>query len=411
MEAFLFVIYIDSSYICSEDNCNLTQNTNMNIKETFLALTSRTYPYGYEEELVSFLPKGYQIDDDGNYFYRIGESKTIFASHLDTACKEQVGVIHKFDGKMIRTNGKSILGADDKAGVTILLYLIEKQVPGLYYFFIGEEVGCIGSGLAAKRTEIFKNYERIVSFDRRGTTSVITHQSGKRSCSDDFAKALAKELNRYDLSYQTDSTGVYTDSAEFVSVIPECTNLSVGYYKEHTHEEHQDIEHLSKLCVAASKIDWESLPTKRDVSKVEWDDEYYYGWDNFRTSKKSKKTYVSSHDSYDYGWTSDSRSRATGFDPHWNRSSKRNIYYEDLDRPMKKSGKRFEFIDSPKPLLDETTIARNEIVNRGAYFENLKRIIFDDKLTKDEFITIQDQYLDMENPEDRKFAAYIESVL
>ena len=386
----------------------------MNIKETFLALTSKTYPYGYEEELVSFLPKGYQIDDDGNYFYKIGESKTIFASHLDTACKDQVNVVHKIDGKMIRTNGKSILGADDKAGVTILLYLIEKKIPGLYYFFIGEEVGCIGSGLAAKRTETFKQYDRIISFDRRGTTSVITHQSGKRSCSDDFAGALAKELNRYGLSYQKDSTGVYTDSAEFVSVIPECTNLSVGYYKEHTHEEHQDIDHLILLCSAVTKIDWESLPTKRDTSKTEWDDESYYGWGEYgKKSKKSASTYDNYN--YDYGWASDSRSRATGFDRGWNSRSRgsKKVYYNDLDQPMSKKGKKWQ-VESPKStefISDDFVAIRDNIRNRGAFYDNLKRIIFDDKLTKDEFITIQDQYLDMSNPEDRAFAAYIESVL
>lgn len=385
----------------------------MNIKETFLALTSRTYPYGYEEELIPFLPKGYQIDDDGNYFYKIGDSKTIFASHLDTACKDQVGVVHKFDGKMIRTNGKSILGADDKAGVTILLYLIEKQIPGLYYFFIGEEVGCIGSGLAAKRTETFKQYDRIISFDRRGTTSVITHQSGKRSCSDDFAGALAKELNRYGLSYQKDSTGVYTDSAEFVSVIPECTNLSVGYYKEHTHEEHQDINHLVSLCSAVVKIDWESLPTKRDTSKTEWDDEYYYGWGG--SSKKSKSTSTYDNYNYDYGWASDSRSRATGFDRGWNSRTKglKRAYYNDLDQPMSKKGKKWqvETTKSTEFISDDFVAIKDSIRNRGAFYDNLKRIIFDDKLTKDEFITIQDQYLDMTNPEDRAFAAYIESVL
>ena len=390
----------------------------MNIKETFLALTSRTYPYGYEEELVSFLPKGYQIDDDGNYFYKIGESKTIFASHLDTACKEQVGVIHKFDGKMIRTNGKSILGADDKAGVTILLYLIEKQIPGTYYFFIGEEVGCIGSGLAAKRTQIFKEYDRIISFDRRGTNSVITHQSGKRSCSDDFAKSLAKELNRYGLSYQADSTGVYTDSAEFVSVIPECTNLSVGYYKEHTHDEHQDIEHLSKLCVAASKIDWESLPTKRDPSKVEWDDDSYYGWGRTKRSQTSTKTNDYDYDfDYGYGWASDSRSRSTGFDRvdskftkknhHSNISKNKKAYYEDLSQPMVKRGKSWEIDKSADDLIE----MRNSIQIHGTFYESLKKVIFDDKLTKEEFSIIKDQYLDMSNKEDAKFASYIESVL
>jgi hypothetical protein len=35
--------------------------------------------------------------------------------------------------------------------------------------------------------------------------------------------------------------------AEFTGIISECTNISVGYYKEHTHAEHQDIEHLIRL--------------------------------------------------------------------------------------------------------------------------------------------------------------------
>jgi hypothetical protein len=386
----------------------------MNIKKTFLALTSKTYPYGYEKELVSFLPKGYQIDEDGNYFYKIGESKTIFASHLDTACKNQVDVVHKIDGKMIRTNGKSILGADDKAGVTILLYLIEKKIPGLYYFFVGEEVGCIGSGLASKRTEIFKKYDRIISFDRRGTTSVITHQSGKRTCSDDFADALVKELNRYGLNYKKDSTGVYTDSAEFSSLIPECTNLSVGYYKEHTHEEHQDINHLILLCSVVAKIDWESLPTKRDTSKIEWDNEYYYNWGEYGIKSK-RSTCIYDYYDYEYELIYDSRSRDTGFNRGRKNRSRgaKKAYYNDLNQLVSKKGKKWQ-VQTPNLtefISDDLVAIRDNIRNRGSFYDNLKRIIFDDKLTKDEFTIIQDQYLDMSDPEDKAFANYIESVL
>jgi len=220
------------------------------IKNTFLKLTSKTYPYGYEDELVTemktegIFPQNLEQDKHGNWFIKLGESKTIFASHLDTACKDQVVVNHKIDGNIIRTDGKSILGADDKAGVTILLWMIKNEIPGLYYFFMGEEVGCIGSGLLSK--DISKDFNRIISFDRRGNTSVITHQSTIRTCSDEFAKELSKQLNKSGLSYVTDSTGVYTDSAEFVSVIPECTNISVGYNSEHTFNESQDISHLRK---------------------------------------------------------------------------------------------------------------------------------------------------------------------
>jgi hypothetical protein len=65
-----------------------------------------------------------------------------------------------------------------------------------------------------------------------------------------FGDALCDELNKSGMSYIKDDGGVYTDSAEFVDYIPECTNISVGYYSEHTVNEKQDINHLIDLCVA-----------------------------------------------------------------------------------------------------------------------------------------------------------------
>lgn len=274
----------------------------MNIKETFLELTSRTYPYGNEHRLRDLLPKGTAKDNHGNYFYKIGNSRTIFACHLDTACKKYEKVNHVIDGNIIRTNGKTILGADDKAGVTVLLYMIEQKVPGTYYFFIGEEVGCIGSK-AASAKDNFSKYDRIISFDRRDTCSVITHQGWERCCSNEFANELSKAYIDLGLELKPDDTGVHTDSAEFTSVIPECTNISVGYYKEHTHEEHQDIEFLEKLCMASAIIDWEKLPTIRNPKVKEYK-EYNYGhnWNNSR--EKAIGWNWNDYD-YDYGYYHD----------------------------------------------------------------------------------------------------------
>ena len=44
----------------------------------------------------------------------------------------------------------------------------------------------------------------MISFDRRGTGSVITHQTATRTCSDGFASTLANELNKLGLSYKKD---------------------------------------------------------------------------------------------------------------------------------------------------------------------------------------------------------------
>ncbi len=258
------------------------------VKSTFLSLTSKTYPFGCEDGLVydmiesGIFPRDLEIDQHGNYLYKIGDSRTIFASHLDTNCHDQTSVVHVItndpDGNIIvETDGKTILGADDKAGVTILLWMIKNRIPGIYYFFIGEEVGCIGSKAASRKILEFKGiYDRIISFDRRGTDSVITHQSSKRTCSDGFAEALSDKLNqKNNFLYQKDNTGIYTDSAEFSSIISECTNISVGYYYEHTTKEFQDLTHLSNLADVCITFDWENLPSLRDPNRIDYNNSYY----------------------------------------------------------------------------------------------------------------------------------------
>lgn len=280
----------------------------MNIKEKFLELTSRTYPHGTEKELFHLLGEGLKEDEFGNLFIKIGESDVMFTSHLDTATSALTTVNHVFEDNIIKTDGKSILGADDKAGVTVMLYMIEQNVPGLYYFFLGEEVGCVGSKkLAGKlKDKKIEGINKVVSFDRRGTTSVITYQSSQRCASDEFGEALAKELNQADetFGYKLDPTGVLTDSVQFIKIYPECTNISVGYQSEHTFRESQDIDHLEKLAKACCKVDWNSLPVKRDPSKTEYRSygRGYYGG-------------AYGYDDWDYGYGG--RSRWSG----WNNSS------------------------------------------------------------------------------------------
>lgn len=250
----------------------------MNIKEKFLELTKRTYPNGTEDELFIILNKDLNNklnkDEFGNFFIKIGDNDVMFTSHLDTVTYNIENVTHVIEKNIIKTNGDSILGADDKAGVTILLYMIEHNIPGLYYFFVGEEVGCIGSKKLADKfkSEKSNNIRKVISFDRRGTTSVITFQSSKRCCSEKFAEELSNQLNLADssFSYKNDSTGIYTDSAKFIDICSECTNISVGYTSEHTHNESQDIEHLEKLAKACLYVKWDELPVERDYTKTEY---------------------------------------------------------------------------------------------------------------------------------------------
>ena len=268
----------------------------MKIKKKFLQLTSKTYPHGSENQLKNHLPKGYKEDGLGNFYIEIGNNpSTMFTCHLDTADRNQSIVRHIIDGDIIKTDGTSILGADDKAGMTVMLYMIEKEVPGLYYFFIGEERGCVGSSRLSRvwSTTEFSNYiKKCVSFDRRGTDSIITEQFYGVCCSLEFAKELSNRLNLVEKSfkYSPDPTGIYTDSAQFTELIPEGTNISVGYYSEHTTKERQDIDHLEKLCEAVCKIDWETLPIVREAGIYEVED---YDFDDFDEDYESDEIFQS----------------------------------------------------------------------------------------------------------------------
>jgi hypothetical protein len=193
----------------------------------------------------------------------------MFCCHLDTVGRQELKVnkiyYEKSGHTFVKTDENTILGADDKTGMVIMLNMISNNVPGTYYFLIGEEKGTVGSGLLYSRqsTNVLSKFDRCVAFDRRGYGSIIIRQMGKECCSREFANALSSELRAQGMKYKKDPGGVWTDSALFMGVIPECTNLSVGYFNEHRKTEEQDLDYMVQLADAVTKINWEDLPTVR----------------------------------------------------------------------------------------------------------------------------------------------------
>ena len=114
-------------------------------------------------------------------------------------------------------------------------------------------------GILNDKPKFFEKYKKCISFDRKGYSSVITKMKGDVCCSDKFANSLVSQLNKYIGGYEKDPTGRHCDSHVFVGTIPECTNISVGYFNEHTEYETQNITFLEKLCNAVIKVDWENL--------------------------------------------------------------------------------------------------------------------------------------------------------
>lgn len=278
--------------------------TKEQLKELFLKLTEYTIPFGDESKLEKYLPTGYKKDSVGNYYYEVGNSQTLFTSHLDTYSKEYEKVNHVIDEKdpyKIKTDETTILGGDNKLGCSILIGMIQKGIPGTYYFFLGEEPilsgGCYGSKEALKSNpEFFKKFKRTIAFDRRMYGSIVVRQMGRMCCSIDFAKKIAEEFNIRGIKWdQEGGYGYYTDTAVFMDVIPECTNISAGGFDEHYKTEWVDLNYTWEVFKAAIDMNWESLPTVRnlEVRFKEEDSGLVSKYNQFLQSDNLKKiTYV-----------------------------------------------------------------------------------------------------------------------
>ena len=214
------------------------------------------------------------------YMVRVGEVKdapVLWSGHVDTMHKSDApvkqSIVYDEGCGMIYKDDKVMpLGADNGAGVWLLLEMIDAGVPGTYLFHRGEERGGIGSsGIATHHEEFLKQFKYAIAFDRRGTGDVITEQMCGVCCSDEFALAFAALLNtNVAMDYKPDNTGSFTDTANYIGTIPECTNVSVGYDNEHTPGETLDVWHLMQLrdaVVAVFKTGID-LPVVRDPSIV-----------------------------------------------------------------------------------------------------------------------------------------------
>ena len=234
------------------------------VRELFISLVSKTTPNGYEYLMYEHIPNP-KIDQFGNRYVIVGDGphKHLFTCHLDTypllSISEEITIIE--DENIIRTDGSTLLGADDKAGMTVMLTMIQAGVPGIYGFFLAEEIGLLGSEFAAGDStwqELMKDVDAVISFDRRGTSSVITHQGGKRTCSKKYADQLCKAFHMHGLNLKPDEHGSSTDSLSFFRANKQlqCTNISVGYGNAHSNTEFQDISYLELLCNAVIHMTW-----------------------------------------------------------------------------------------------------------------------------------------------------------
>lgn len=202
-------------------------------------------------------------DAHGNYHHHIPgpNSNLLFCAHHDTVHSHSGRqTIYTEDGFLY--SAQDCLGADCTTGVWLILEMIEAGVSGHYVVHAAEEVGCKGSSALVRDNPAWLGFlDAVISFDRKGTGSIITEQMRGKTASDEFAHSLADALG---LNMAPDPTGSYTDSNEYAHIVPECTNISVGYYDQHTANERQDLDFAFMLRDALISADFSTLKFKRE---------------------------------------------------------------------------------------------------------------------------------------------------
>jgi tripeptide aminopeptidase len=199
------------------------------------------------------------IDRHGNLLaektYRSGHGPTILLNaHLDIVHElEPDRVILKAND--IWSSSKGILGADDRAGVAVLLHIAEHLIDSSFsgkvkfIFTVQEEAGLVG---ADQVDEYFLwGTDAAIVVDRRSTGDIVTSCGGYIPFCDEkygrFFEDLAKEKG---LTGWKSTEGGSSDTRIWAAHGIQSVNLSAGYQHEHTTNECLNV----KACYLTAQL-------------------------------------------------------------------------------------------------------------------------------------------------------------
>lgn len=219
----------------------------MNIREIFRKT---------EKQLLDCLPKilvkkGYsrsdvQVTDD--YIYAKGNIPVMLVAHLDTVHNQIPINIYKDDRFNVLWSPQG-LGADDRAGVWSILQLVESHKPHVL-FTTEEETG--GSGAKKATNDLnfcLDDIKFIIELDRQGKDDAVFYGCDNES------------FSQYITSF-----GFNKNHGSFSDISILCpiwgiagVNLSIGYYLQHTKQEHLNLKEMQQT-IDKVKIIFNSLP-------------------------------------------------------------------------------------------------------------------------------------------------------
>ena len=175
--------------------------------------------------LSSILDKKYKtVIKTPEYLYAIGDIPIALVAHMDTVFKSPPQHIYYDERKGVIWSPEG-LGADDRAGVFMILKILQTGLRPTIIFTTDEEKGALGAEKLVKDTkEPFSELNYIIQLDRRGTCDCV------------FYDCANQEFIQYVEAFGfLENFGTFSDISEICPVWGIAgVNLSVGYEDEHT---------------------------------------------------------------------------------------------------------------------------------------------------------------------------------
>ncbi len=202
-----------------------------------------------DNDLFSYLQQklGSEVITDGeNYLYLPSKTARIMLiAHIDTVCDSSFKALGYIKDKDAIINRNGILGADDRAGVYAILYLLDKGYDVSVLFTNYEETGAQGAYTFSEDIEkLPKSLRLLVELDRRGVDEYVTYSN-----IDDKVHEYIQSFGFRESCGSFSDIQVLTDSYSIPSV-----NLSVGYYNEHTEKEYLVLSDLKRTITKVEKL-------------------------------------------------------------------------------------------------------------------------------------------------------------
>jgi tripeptide aminopeptidase len=244
----------ENLYALWSDSTSLDDLKAEKFKEKLMVLLNIPGESRNEREVTRFLTRELRSLSDYVYTDRkgnllgylvCGEGPTILLSaHLDTVERIEIGRTILEDGTILRSS-KGILGADDRAGIAIILEVLsniqQTNFNGTikFAFTVEEEIGLRGAKDIDK--EFIADVDAAIVVDRRGTRDIVTSCMGIYPfCEEEYGEIFEQAGRLAGMPDWKITQGGYSDTLVFAENGINAVNLSAGYRNEHTEHEYVD---------------------------------------------------------------------------------------------------------------------------------------------------------------------------